>query len=96
MGFRFQKSIKICPGFRLNLSKSGVGWSVGPRGAKLSSGPSGTHVHVSAVGTGLYYRKKISPNKSKASTGGSTSSPAIEDYDSSIYNHILEHAEGTE
>ena len=33
MGFRFQKRIKIMPGVRLNLSKSGASWSVGPRGA---------------------------------------------------------------
>ncbi|MGO9126025.1 MAG: DUF4236 domain-containing protein [Terriglobales bacterium] len=32
---RFQKSIRIAPGFRINLSKSGVGVSVGPERSKL-------------------------------------------------------------
>jgi broad specificity phosphatase PhoE len=32
---RFQKSIRIAPGIRINLSKSGVGVSVGPKGLKV-------------------------------------------------------------
>jgi hypothetical protein len=73
MGFRFQKSFEIVPGIRLNVSKSGLGVSVGPRGAKLSVGPTGTFIHASAVGTGLYYRKKISPNKGRAEGTGTRS-----------------------
>ncbi|MBW3634473.1 MAG: DUF4236 domain-containing protein [Chloroflexi bacterium] len=34
MGFRARKSFKIAPGVRLNVSKSGVGASVGTRGAR--------------------------------------------------------------
>ena len=37
MGFRFSKRIKILPGVSINLSKSGVSASVGPRGAKSTS-----------------------------------------------------------
>ena len=35
MGLRFQRRIKVLPGLRINLSKSGVGFSVGGRGAHI-------------------------------------------------------------
>ena len=35
MGLRFQRRIKVLPGLRINLSKSGVGFSVGGRGAHM-------------------------------------------------------------
>ena len=35
MGFRFRKSFKTGP-FRLNLSKSGIGWSVGGPGYRFT------------------------------------------------------------
>ncbi|MBS0396467.1 MAG: DUF4236 domain-containing protein, partial [Proteobacteria bacterium] len=38
MGFRFQRRVRILPGLRLNLSKSGVSASVGGRGAWLTFG----------------------------------------------------------
>lgn len=56
---RFQKRIKIGKGFNLNLSKSGIGYSVGPRGFKASFGPSGMHLHAGIPGTGLSQRTKI-------------------------------------
>jgi hypothetical protein len=90
MGFRFQKRIKIFPGVRLNISKSGLGVSVGPRGAKLSVGPTGTFVHTSAVGTGLYYRQKISPNKSKSTGGGGGRKKSLGDVDEAVLNTHLE------
>jgi len=36
MGFRFHKSIRLLPCLRLNLSKSGIGFSVGIPGTGLS------------------------------------------------------------
>jgi Protein of unknown function (DUF4236) len=39
MGFRFRRSFKIAPGFRLNLSKSGVSASVGRRGLWVHGRP---------------------------------------------------------
>ena len=35
MGFRFQRTIRIAPGVRLNLSKSGIGGSLGRKGLRL-------------------------------------------------------------
>jgi len=36
MGFRYRKSIKIIPGVRVNLSKSGVSTSIGRPGATVN------------------------------------------------------------
>ncbi|ELL0157605.1 DUF4236 domain-containing protein, partial [Escherichia coli] len=33
MGFRFRKRIRIAPGLAINISKSGVSTSIGPKGA---------------------------------------------------------------
>jgi tetratricopeptide (TPR) repeat protein len=44
---------------QLNLSKSGVGISAGIPGMRISSGPSGTHLHLGLPGTGISYRKKL-------------------------------------
>jgi len=33
MALRFRRSIKLAPGIRMNLSKSGMSWTLGPRGA---------------------------------------------------------------
>ena len=37
MGFRFRRSIRIFPSLRLNLSRSGLGISAGPRGLKVGA-----------------------------------------------------------
>jgi Protein of unknown function (DUF4236) len=37
MGLFFRKTKRVAPGVNLNLSKKGVGFSVGPKGAKVST-----------------------------------------------------------
>ena len=59
MGFRFQKRISILPGVRINLSKSGVSTSLGPRGADVDIGKDGVTANAGIPGTGLSYRQKI-------------------------------------
>lgn len=59
MGFRFQKRISILPGVRLNLSKSGASWSVGPRGASVNIGKRGVYGTVGIPGSGLSYRERL-------------------------------------
>lgn len=56
MGFRFRRSIRLFPGIRVNLSKSGTSLSVGRRGATLNFGKQGVHSTVGLPGTGLSYR----------------------------------------
>jgi hypothetical protein len=56
MGFRFQRRIRIAPGVRLNLSRSGISTSVGGRGFTLNSRGTAT---VGIPGTGLSYRANL-------------------------------------
>jgi hypothetical protein len=60
MGFRFRRRISIGPGFRLNLSKSGVSASVGRRGAWFTIGHGKTRETVGLPGTGLSYTEQQS------------------------------------
>ena len=59
MGFRFQRRIRLLPGVRLNLSKSGVSTSVGGRGAWLTLGRRGPRATVGLPGTGLSYTTRL-------------------------------------
>ena len=64
MGFRFRKSINFGP-FRLNFSKSGVGYSVGGKGFRVTKKAGGGHRTTASIpGTGISYVKD-SPKKKK-------------------------------
>lgn len=64
MGFRFRKSFNAGP-FRLNLSKSGVGWSVGTKGVRFTKkAGGGTRSTLSVPGTGLSYVKETGKGRS--------------------------------
>lgn len=58
MGFFFRRSTSIGP-FRLNFSRSGIGASVGVRGARLTMTPRGT-TYVTVGSHGFYYREALS------------------------------------
>jgi hypothetical protein len=60
MGFRFRRSFRVMPGWRLNLSKSGVSSSFGTRGAWFTVGPRGTRETLGIPGTGLSYTTQSS------------------------------------
>jgi hypothetical protein len=55
MGFRFHRSVRILPGVRVNLSKSGTSLSVGRRGATVNFSKRGTRTTVGIPGTGISY-----------------------------------------
>lgn len=77
MGWRFRRTIKVAPGIRLNVSKSGVSTTIGSRGASVNIGKRGVYRNLSIPGTGLYRRDKISggaPAQRKAKTRQSASS----------------------
>ncbi|MEG2412651.1 MAG: DUF4236 domain-containing protein [Clostridium sp.] len=68
MGFRFRKSKNFGP-FRVNLSKSGIGWSVGGKGFRYTKRADGkTQTTASIPGTGISYvdvkgsNKKVNPS----------------------------------
>lgn len=59
MGIRFRKSINLGGGFRVNLSKSGVGYSYGVKGARITKTARGTtRKTVGIPGTGIYYTQE--------------------------------------
>lgn len=67
MGMRFRKSKKI-GGLRINLSKSGVGFSVGAKGARYTKkAGGGTRTTVGIPGSGIGYVKDSSKRKYKSS-----------------------------
>jgi hypothetical protein len=51
-----RKGIRVGP-FRFNLSKSGVGVSLGVTGLRVGTGPRGAYVHAGRGG--LYYRQSL-------------------------------------
>ncbi|MGE0610061.1 MAG: DUF4236 domain-containing protein [Pirellulales bacterium] len=61
MGIYFRKSISIGP-IRLNLSKSGVGASVGVKGLRLGIRPDGSE-YVHAGRFGIYFRQELGSAK---------------------------------
>ncbi|MGG0643521.1 DUF4236 domain-containing protein [Sporosarcina gallistercoris] len=65
MGFRFQKRIKIAPGVRVNISKSGFSTSIGPRGASVTVGKRGVRANVGIPGTGISYSEQLTSSRSK-------------------------------
>lgn len=78
MGFFFRRSASFGP-LRFNFSKSGVGASVGVKGARLTMTPTGT-TYITVGSHGLYYREVISGPQEDARTpppcvGPATSTP---------------------
>lgn len=56
MGFRYRKSINLGGGFRINLSKSGIGYSWGTKGYRVTKTARGTTRRTYSIpGTGLSY-----------------------------------------
>ncbi len=71
MGLRFYKSFKILPGVRMNLSKSGISWTLGSKAIKVNTGKRGTYLNLSLPKTGLSWRQRIDnkdPKKKTVST----------------------------
>lgn len=56
MGLRFRKSINLGCGLRINLSKSGIGYSFGVKGARITKTANGrTRTTLSIPGSGISY-----------------------------------------
>ena len=77
MGFRMRKSIRVAPGVRLNVSKSGVGASFGGRGGRYSVHSSGRRT-VSAGGgviPGVHYEQSVGGGRRRAQSRGRAAAP---------------------
>src|SRR5438477_12936464 len=72
MGYFFRRSARIGP-IRLNLSTSGIGASIGVKGARLTVTPRGT-TYFTVGRHGFYYRETISNGRSRP-----TDAPPIAD-----------------
>lgn len=72
MAFRFQKRVKIAPGLRVNLSKSGVSASLGKPGATVNVNKHGVQGTAGAPGTGLSYTKTSKARKEAEQQGRSS------------------------
>lgn len=56
MGFNFRKSINLGGGFRINFSKSGIGYSFGNKWFRVTrKANGGTRTRFAIPGTGLSY-----------------------------------------
>lgn len=66
MGFRFRKSINLGGGFRVNLSKSGIGYSFGTKGARITKTTRGTRrTTIGIPGTGISYSAETKKSSAK-------------------------------
>ncbi len=73
MGVRFRKSVKILPGVRINLTKSGISTTIGPRGASVNISKRGTYLNTGIPGTGLHAREKLSSQEKVKHTSSTNS-----------------------
>ena len=65
MGLRFRKSLNLGKGFKLNLSKSGIGYSFGFKGFRIGKTAKGkTRKTISLPGTGLSYQTETKEDTS--------------------------------
>jgi len=79
MGFRVRRSIKLAPGLRLNLSKSGLGLSAGVRGARVSVNSHGRVTNTVGIpGSGLSYSTSHRIGTGSSSHPQSAPAPAMQ------------------
>lgn len=98
MGIRYRKSINLGGGFRVNISKSGVGYSWGVKGARITKTSKGTtRTTLSLPGTGISYVEEtknpnsVNSNKQYSNTTAKNSTEIINvnDYQSVEYQDLL-------
>ena len=75
MGWNFRRSANLGP-FRINLSKSGIGYSVGGRGFRVGKDAKGRKYRsISLPNTGIYRRDYLGGSKPGSSFTGGQASP---------------------
>ncbi|MBC2101688.1 DUF4236 domain-containing protein [Listeria marthii] len=104
MGIRLRKSINLGSGFRVNVSKSGVGYSWGVKGARVTKKANGnTRTTFSIPGTGISYvdetkrnrddenpNRKIDPNIYETDNNfASTEKVNVDEYQPAEYKDLL-------
>lgn len=67
MGLQFRKSINLGGGLRINLSKSGIGFSWGTKGFRVTKTAKGkVRTTASIPGTGISYTQELGGKKKSA------------------------------
>lgn len=59
MGLRLRKNLKLLPGLKINLTKSGASLTVGKAGACVNISGKGTRATVGMPGTGISYSTRV-------------------------------------
>ncbi len=67
MAIRFRKSIKVAPGLRINVGKTGASCTFGARGASVNVSKQGVYANTGLPGTGLSQRTRVG-SSSRGST----------------------------
>lgn len=81
MGMRFRKSINLGGGARINLSKSGIGASVGGKGFRVTKKANGgTRTTASIAGTGISYTSDSKKSKAAANSAINTETANTPNY----------------
>jgi tetratricopeptide (TPR) repeat protein len=76
VGFSYRKSIKLAPGVRMTFSKSGVGYSLGGRGYRVTKTASGRVTRTVGIpGTGLSHTKTVAGSAARPARRGPASAP---------------------
>ncbi len=76
MGLRLRKSIRLLPGVKLNLSKTGASVSLGKKGLSYNIGKKGRRTTVGLPGSGISY-SSYSPNQASDKPGTSSKTSRI-------------------
>ncbi len=93
MGFRYRKSINLGGGFRVNFSKSGVGYSWGTKGYRVTKkAGGGTRRTYSIPGTGLSWVDESGSGK-RRSGKGTRSNYAAQPPDATNPNYLYQAAD---
>lgn len=79
MGWRYRKSINLGGGFRVNLSKSGIGYSWGVKGYRITKTADGRTRHTASIpGTGISYVEEHGKKRPAASSSAPQADPLSE------------------
>jgi hypothetical protein len=88
---RFRKSIKVAPGLKINLSKSGVSTTIGGKGLSTNISGRGVYLNTGVPGTGVSARHKIAGGGSAESGRGLNTENGV-DYASKPVKTTLKNA----
>jgi hypothetical protein len=81
MPFRFRRTFKILPGVKINVSKSGMSVTVGPKGYHLTFGKQGIRQTIDFPGEGLSHTKILFKDDDDKRKGNNQSEKRDDDDD---------------